>query len=549
MKSIALTLLTCSAMANCFAEKPSKPNIVIYFADDISARELPLYGSSKWSDLMGKNTSDPALRANMPVLDKLANDGAWIKTAWAATVCNPSRAMMMSGRYAYQTKWWHNGDKGLGHDENNKIATWPIYMSSPLLLAHVAKNAGYDSIWSGKTQMEGNEKLHGFDEGCFTPGKYAAKDNKFTDHRHDYAQINGKKTLVNADTGEACTSYLQNSWNWAPHVELMDHPQIENGEHKTWWPIKEKDIEEFGISTYGADVELDFCLEFMERKHKEGKPFLIYHTTHMGHDSFNWIDPEAKTWPKSKWVNTPKVTWDGEKYTRTTPNITGDKGVYDAHGTITSTGQHHHLNYIDYQIWCYQQKMKELGIENDTVFIFAADNGTSGYGKGSGETQKGCHIPLVIYMPGMEKKGEQDILVSLADILPTVADLTGFEMPADYKLDGKSLVPYLYGETDEHHDWIYSYRGPDRMIRGQFVMKDGFGKWYDVTKTPADLDSFTEIKDWGKYPETHLAERKKLTEILPTFDLYFSEYNEPGIPTTVSKKKSSYVRKSGDDMR
>ena len=76
----------------------AKPNIVILYADDISARELPVYGSTVWSDPYRQNSSDPACRAKTPVLDRLAEEGCWIKTAWAATVCNPSRAMMMTGR-------------------------------------------------------------------------------------------------------------------------------------------------------------------------------------------------------------------------------------------------------------------------------------------------------------------------------------------------------------------------------------------------------------------------------------------------------------------
>ncbi|MEN8735483.1 MAG: DUF1080 domain-containing protein [Lentimonas sp.] len=57
----------------------NKPNIFVYFADDISARELPIYGSTVWSDdLKGGDSTDPALRASTPVLD----DANHIRGTW-----------------------------------------------------------------------------------------------------------------------------------------------------------------------------------------------------------------------------------------------------------------------------------------------------------------------------------------------------------------------------------------------------------------------------------------------------------------------------------
>ena len=516
-----------------------KPNIIVYFADDISARELPVYGSTVWTDPWRNDTSDPQYRAKTPVLDRLAEEGCWIKTAWAATVCNPSRAMMMSGRYAYLTKWWNNKDKGFGPDENGKMGTWPLYESSPLLIGHVAGKAGYATFWTGKTQMAGDDSLHGFEEGCFTPGEYMAKDNPYTDFRHDMVEIDGKKTLVNADTGEPCDTYLQNSWYWAPHVGLMNHPSAKAKPGKlVWWPNTEESKKNYGLHTYGPDVELEFAFDFMERQHKAGKPFFVYHTTHLGHDAFNWFFPDDK----SSWPGTPIVEWNGKGYTRTEPNVTGDKGVYDTHGSITGPGIHNHVNYIDYQMWQYRKKLDAMGIADNTVMIFCADNGTGGYGKNSGEKQKGCHVPMIIYAPGMKKHGEQDVLMSLVDVLPTIADLVGFEIPKDYEIDGESMVPFLFTDKPDHRKYIYAQRGPEQIIRGEKVLKDGRDKWWDVSSCPDDLISFSEVKSWGAVSEAHREEREELLGILPKYDLYYDEYNAPGVDIE-PKNRPKYSRK------
>lgn len=137
------------------------------------------------------------------------------------------------------------------------------------------------------------------------------------------------------------------------------------------------------------------------------------------------------------------------------------------------------------------------------------------------------HVPLIVSAPGMSKRGEQDILVSLTDMLPTFADIMGVELPSDYELDGKSLWPFLTTDEERHHDWIYSFRSAKQMIRGTHVMLDGDGKWWDVKELPDDHTSFAEITNWNQVSEVHRSERERLEAILPKLDLYETEYDAP----------------------
>ncbi|MGM8361977.1 sulfatase-like hydrolase/transferase [Flavobacterium sp. ARAG 55.4] len=539
MKYNFLNLLLLSVLFCSNVEAQEKPNIIVLFADDISARELPVYGSTVWSDLHGGDTSDKNLRAFTPVLDKIANEGCFIKTAWAATICGPSRAMMMTGRYAHLHKWWFNTDKGKAPDGKK---TWDLYDSSPHTIAHIAKKGGYATFWAGKTQM--NIEGFKFDEGCFTPGgetsEKASTTDAYSDFRLETKKIDGQKKLINIDTGkEVAKGYAQSSWYWKPNVQLLNNPKASSALER--WPNNKVAIDTFGLSTYGPDVELNFIFDFMERKHKSKTPFFVYHTSHLGHDAFDFLNPESG----NKWPGTPKVTWDGKKYSRLKPHVTGDNGVYDSHGTITGSGIYNHVNYLDYQIWLYMKKLKELGEENNTIFIFCADNATSGYGKAIATSQKGTHVPLIIYAPGMNltKKGEQDILANISDVLPTIADIAGVKIPDNYEIDGKSLVPFLTTKQDKHRDWIYGYQKEFQIIRGNLVLRDGKDIWYDVSKNPADLISFPKITDWSTVSEAHRKERDELQAILPKFNKHDTEHDAPkdGIvkvdPLEVVKKK------------
>ena len=531
--------ILCSASLLCgslFAAE--KPNVILYFADDISAREFPIYGSTVWTDPHKKDTQDPKYRAKMPVVDRLAEEGVWVKNVWAATVCGPSRAMMMTGRYAHLHKWWHNKDKGEYIDPEGQRLVWPLYESSPLLIGHVAQKAGYASYWAGKTQMPGDLTAYGFDEGCFTPGNLSDTDNPYTDFKLEYRKVDGKKMTISCDTGKEAKTYLQHGWYWFPHVRLMNDPRA--SEPLSWWPNSPESEKRFGLNTFGPDVEQEFVFDFMERQHQAGKPFFIYHTTHLGHAAWDWFHPVENG---QSWVPTPMVKWDGKKYTRVEPNITGDNGKYDTHGTITDAGIHNHLSYIDYQVWRYLEKLKAMGIDKNTIIIVAADNGTGGYGKDSPDRQKGCHVPFIVYAPGetFAKHGGQDILLNLCDVLPTLADIMGYKIPDGYQYNGVSFWPWLTTDQPDHRDWIYAYRKEMQLVRGKHIMKDGWNKWYDMTGTPNDLISFKPINDWGAVPELYREERERLLKTIEPFNLHDTAHDAPGVPPKATKppKKAS----------
>ncbi|GAA4239550.1 sulfatase [Postechiella marina] len=513
------------------AQKTKKPNIIVILADDISAREFPIYNSDTWSSAKGnKDSQDLKLRAHTPMLNKLAKEGMYVKTAWASVVCSPSRAMLMTGRYPHLHKWWGNNTIGQYTDEDGNLGTYPLFASSPLSIGHVAKKGGYATMWSGKSQMRNrNLQKFGFDEGVFTPGESDITElgeNPYSNFTIKLKKVNGKKELYNQDTGKPLgyPYYASSSWYWKPHVMLMNHPSSKK--QFEWWPNTKESKKEYGVNTYGPDVELDFIFDFMERKVKDEQPFFVYHTTHLGHAAMNYLNPEEHEY---KWIETPKITWKNGGYIKTKPNITGAKGVYNTHGTLSASGIHSHVNYLDYQIWLYLKKLKTLNIDDNTLIIFCADNGSSKYGKNSPDSQKGTHVPFMVYGPGFNftKKGEQDVLVNLSDILPTVAEIGGVEIPKDYEINGESLMPFLTTKKKTHRDWVYGYKDNLQLIRGAKVLKDGLNKWYDVREYPLDLISFPEIKNWDNVPKDLVEERDALNLILPKYNTFKNNQHGP----------------------
>jgi len=115
---------------------------------------------------------------------------------------------------------------------------------------------------------------------------------------------------------------------------------------------------------------------------------------------------------------------------------------------------------LDWSIGQIMETLEELGIAENTLLIITSDNGPwLNYGNHAGSTgglregksttfNGGLRVPCFMYMKGHTASGRIcNELMSSIDILPTVAALTGAQMPKN-KIDGVNFIPYLTGETD-----------------------------------------------------------------------------------------------------
>ena len=126
-----------SSRALSQSAEPSKPNIIFILADDLGIGNVGCYGSDNF---------------NTPNIDKLASKGIRFTHAFTAALCGPSRALIMSGRYAFR-----NGS-------TNQDACMRMNHSE-IVLPRVFKSAGYASSFIGKWgQLPGQPSEFGFDD-------------------------------------------------------------------------------------------------------------------------------------------------------------------------------------------------------------------------------------------------------------------------------------------------------------------------------------------------------------------------------------------------
>ena len=132
--------------------------------------------------------------------------------------------------------------------------------------------------------------------------------------------------------------------------------------------------------------------------------------------------------------------------------------------------------------------LKELDIDQDTLVLFASDNGPSYLGgydreffKGAGNLRShkgyvyegGIRIPFIARWPGkIKEKSVSDYTGAFQDIMPTLIEVAGGNVPVN--VDGISLLPEFQGsEKQKEHDFLYmefpSYGG-QQMLRSHFLL-------------------------------------------------------------------------------
>ncbi len=173
------------------------------------------------------------------------------------------------------------------------------------------------------------------------------------------------------------------------------------------------------------------------------------------------------------------------------------------------------LNFTDAQIGEVLSGLEERGLADGTMVVVLADHGEElldrgGIGHGSSLYDELLRVPLVIRFPGSTPAGLRiDEPVSLVDVLPTLADYCGLEMPAD--LAGRSLLPLVRGEVSPGRRPIYS----EAIHGSRYQQSIRMGEWKYIVTVPLEEDRSSDSLG----PRSSLAEEVRVeVEGMPAED-------------------------------
>ena len=351
-------------------------------------------------DFMGFTGKVPFLQT--PNMDKMAKEGAHIHNAFVTTsLCSPSRASILTGQFSHR------------HQVVDNQSPVP---DSAMFFPQYLQKAGYETSFFGKWHM----------------GEHHANPRKGFDH---WVSFKGQGVYYN------------------PTLNI-------DGEE-----VQYKD------STYVTDLLTQKAIEWLGKRQKD-KPFFMY-LSHKGvhsefspakrhKDAYEGAKPQypPTMFPASAdtsvynykdvpdWVKKQRYSWHGVDYMYH-GQISFDEFYESYNETLLS---------IDESIGEVLRYLEENDLLESTLVFYMGDNGFSFGEHGLIDKrhayEESIRVPLLVYGGGeLLQKDSIDQLVQNIDIAPTILALAGLEAPA--KMDGKSFVPLLKGETLEWRNRIY----------------------------------------------------------------------------------------------
>jgi len=385
LKISFLILFFISLSGSKPAISSDKLNVLFIIADDLNCA-LGAYG-------------DPL--AITPNIDKLAKKGVVFgNTHVQYPLCGPSRVSLMTGLYPDQTK-------------SKKLRLY-VRQTIPdvVTIGQKFRKENYHSVRVGKIYHYHNPRDIGT-AGHDDSYTWDQTVNPYGRDKIEEYKLKGLKSKLDGGT----LSWLQADGN--------DEEQTD------------------GI---GATETIGFLDEFS----KSGENFFLAFGLYRPHVPF--VAP--KKYFDLYDINDFKVPQSTDDYLNTIPkpaaiSVRRKKEQVDIDPNLAKEIKHAYYattSFVDAQIGRVLDKLKETGLDKNTIVVFTSDHGyhLGEHGHWQKQTlfEDGTRVPLIIAGPGI--KNNKEIInnpVELVDLYPTIMDLVQMQTPKF--LSGKSIVPLL----------------------------------------------------------------------------------------------------------
>jgi uncharacterized sulfatase len=277
--------------------------------------------------------------------------------------------------------------------------------------------------------------------------------------------------------------YLKWSKTHGPLQQGFDVGSDNYGSHP--YNDKNKKMVNLPEGTYPVDSLVMEAVDFLKMQQNQKKPFLMFFSSYYVH---------APVIPNNLWLI--------EKYKKQMPDATENEIKYAAF-----------VETMDYYYGLLLKALKNFGLEENTLVIFTSDNGghpaftdnTPLHGNKWNLYEGGIREPFIVRCPyKLMQNGSNSIPVIQYDILPTLCDLMGVDVPEN--VDGESFLPLLEGKRSQFNRkfiyWHFPYYHPPISYEGTkpcSAIREGKYKliyfYEDQSLELYDLDSDMEEKN------------------------------------------------------
>jgi arylsulfatase len=394
--ALAVSTVFAGGSVTAYAQAASmtKPNIVVIMSDDVGWFNIGAYHQG----IMAGRT---------PNLDKLASEGMRFTDYYAEASCTAGRANFITGELPVRTGMTTVGQAGS-----------PVGIpAQAVTIATALKSMGYETGQFGKNHLgDLNEFLptvHGFDEYFGYLYHLDAMEDPFhPNYPPALKDTVGPRNMVHS---------------WATDV---DDPTVQ----PRWGKIGKQKIEDAGplpphpmpgikynMETVDEAI-LGFSLDFIDKAKKDGKPFFL------------WLNPTrmhvvTHLSPKYAAMQTPENGWSEEE--------AGMAQLDDVVGAV-------------------MQKLKDMGVDDNTIVVFTTDNGAENFtwpdggqtpfaGAKGTALEGGFRVPAMVRWPGHVPAGKvENGIFSSLDWFPTFVAAAGDSNIVEELKQGKQLAGQNY---------------------------------------------------------------------------------------------------------
>ena len=385
-----------------------------------------------WDDTPFGDVGIPAIQKvrgyETPNINKLAQEGILFTRMYTEVGCTPSRAASMTGRLAIRSGMYNIGMLDERHGMSGNEVT----------IAEALSEAGYATAFHGKWHLGDIEESYphnqGFDEAFFTGyNQILSLNTRIAEGAN--ASIGLMEDMLPADPYKLDDTFVTKGW-----VQMAEGTK--GGETLQW-----------GDNSHENYLKIDpeaqrRTLDFIERNAKEGKPFYV-----------------------ANWPNLISFIPNPEK-------CSVSRSLYQDGMQCN----------VDPFIRRVMEKLKDLGIAENTLIVAMADNGPMSHNPppglgmeelifrgGKGDfTEGGVRVPAFAWWPGTIKPNQLvGDIIHETDLFTTFARLGGATqyIPTDRIIDGVDETGLLLnGDTHSRRDHVFIYAGPSlgATVKGNY---------------------------------------------------------------------------------
>jgi len=379
-----------------------RPNVLLLFSDQHNAEVMGCAGNKT---------------VRTPHLDQLATQGVRFSRAYCPDgVCVPSRTAMFTGLYPRTTGVLHNSDA-------------PHAPDKLIPLHRLLQARGYRTGAFGKMHLAREIREGGWDNSATT---ISPKQDPSDENYWDWVRKRGQYDSHTRD------------FKGSHSASLMAQLSQTKPENRT--------------TAYAAGKTIDF----LRKCRQDDKPFFCWCSFIYPHQPYTPLPKWARLYDVGK-IKLPASVSEPIKNLppslrnwrqKTTPPWNCGSAAKD-HSIYRRYVAYYYalVSEIDHHIGAVLAELKRLGLDENTIVIYASDHGdfVAAHGMvekcavGHNVYEDTLRVPLIFRWPGKFKGGVvRDDLVTLLDLYPTILELTGVKRPGGAgELDGMSLSGVL----------------------------------------------------------------------------------------------------------